>query len=129
VVDGLAEPGVGRVARERGGKAEVVQGPEDVVTPPVGMQEGQKLLVGRFAGAETTEEVALEEIFLPDVRACRDSGVPPVARSYSSSPSSTLIVEGKDERAEPLALSQFQPPSSSRSPSSLPAMGETSTPK
>jgi hypothetical protein len=28
------------------------------------MQEGQKSLVGRFAGAETTEEVALQEISL-----------------------------------------------------------------
>ena len=55
--------------------------------------------------------------------------MPPVARSYSSSPSSTLIVVANDERTEPLTRSQFQPPSASRSPTSLSTMGETSTPK
>src|SRR6266487_1537272 len=34
-----------------------------------------------------------------------------------------------DERTEPLALSQFQPPSSRRSRTSLSTMDETSTPK
>ena len=52
--------------------------------------------------------------------------MPPVARSYSRSPSSTLSVVANDERTEPLTLSQFHPPSSRRSSSSLATMGETS---
>lgn len=63
----------------------------------------------------------------PERRAARDSRVPPVARSYSKSPSSTLIVVLNDERTEPLIISQFQPPS--RSPNSRSTIGDTSTPK
>ena len=52
-----------------------------------------------------------------------------MALSYSRRPSSTLMVLANDERTEPLTRSQFQPPSSRRSPTSLATMGETSTPR
>ena len=64
----------------------------------------------------------------PDRRAARTAGAPPVARSYSSSPSTTLIVVSNDVRVEPLARSQFQPPSGCRSPSRRSTIAVTSTP-
>ena len=54
-------------------------------------------------------------------------GVPPVARSNSSRPSSTLIVEWKDDRVDPVALSQFQPPSGCCSLTSRATNGAMST--
>ncbi|SJM32593.1 hypothetical protein BQ8482_30049 [Mesorhizobium delmotii] len=63
------------------------------------------------------------------MRASLDSDVPPVAFSDSNSPSSTLIVVWNDERIDPLALPQFQRPSSRRSPGSRTTMDEISTPK
>jgi hypothetical protein len=60
VVDGLAEPRIGSGAGQGGGRTEVIQCPEHVVPPSVRMREAQKLLVGRFAGTETTEEAALQ---------------------------------------------------------------------
>ena len=59
----------------------------------------------------------------PDRRAARTAVEPPVARSYSSSPSTTLIVVSNDVRVEPLARSQFQPPSGCRSPSRRSTIG------
>ena len=47
----------------------------------------------------------------PRARAAVTSVEPPVARSCSSSPSSTLIVVSNDPRIEPFSCSQFQPPS------------------
>ena len=59
----------------------------------------------------------------------RTSGDPPVARSNSSRPSSTLIVVSNEDRTDPFSASQFQPPSSSRSPRIRSTIGATSTPK
>src|SRR6185295_3788612 len=69
----LAEPRVGSGAGKRGGGAEVVQRPQDVVAPAVRMQEVQKALVRRLARAETTEEAALEQVLL--ARRARRSGL------------------------------------------------------
>ena len=54
---------------------------------------------------------------------------PPVARSYSSRPSSTLMVVSNEPRVEPLSCSQFQPPSAICSVSSRSTMPCTSWPK
>ena len=64
MVDCLGEPRVRSGAGQGASSAEVVQCPEDVITPPAGMDKGQELLIGRLTGAETTKEAALEKIFL-----------------------------------------------------------------
>jgi hypothetical protein len=56
-------------------------------------------------------------------------GVPPPARSCSSRASRTQIVVLNDDRVEPLAASQFQPPSGSCSASSRSTMPRMSWPK
>ena len=57
------------------------------------------------------------------------SAEPPVARSYASSPSRTLMVVWNDDRTEPCSASQFHPPSSSCSPRRRSTMPSTSWPK
>lgn len=65
----------------------------------------------------------------PVCRASFSAADSPVAFRYSSRPSRTLIVVWKDERRDPLARSQFQPPSGWRSPSRRVTMPVTSAPK
>ena len=129
MVDGLAEPRVGGSAGERGGDAEVVETAEHVVVPSVWVQEVEESLVGRLTGAPPAEQPSFQEILFrcltrrPGPRGA--TGGPLVFQS----PSSTLIVVPNDERLEPLMVSQFQPPSSRRSPTSRSTIGEMSTPK
>ncbi len=65
----------------------------------------------------------------PRRRAAATSAEPPIARSCSSRPSTTLIVVPNDDTVAPFSTSQFQPPSGSCSPSSRSTSGATSTPK
>jgi hypothetical protein len=68
----------------------------------------------------------------PRSRAARASAAlaaPSLARSYARSPSTTLIVVPNDPTVAPRSTSQFQPPSSSCSPSRRSTSGVMSTPK
>ena len=130
VVDRLPQSRVARAVTEVGGGPEVVQGPQHVVAA----SGWARRTTGTSSSAGSPEprrrkSCRCRRYSSPARRAARESGVPPVARSCSSSPSSTLIVVWNDERVEPLGRSQFQPPSSSRSPTSRSTIGDMSTPK
>jgi hypothetical protein len=79
-------------------------------------REQQERRTRDLAGRAPPEERALEQVLLASPSGPRDLRTDPTARSYSSSPSSTQIVVWYDERRL-FGASQFQPPSSSCSPS------------
>ena len=122
---GLRHPGI----RVRARPAEVIERAQHVVAPVIGEREVEIRRIGDLAGALAAEQAALEQILLPAAAGPRTSADPPVARSNSSSPSSTLIVVSNEERTDPFSASQFQPPSSSRSPRIRSTIAATSTPK
>jgi hypothetical protein len=72
MIDRLTEPRIRISAGQCRGEAEIIECTQNVVAPPIGMHEAQKSLVCRLAGAETAEEVALQEIFF--TRSARLSG-------------------------------------------------------
>src|SRR3954452_12786740 len=78
VVDRLAQPRVGRCAGQLAGGPEVVERAQDVVAPAGRVQEGEEALVGRLAGAEAAEEMALQEELL--ARGTGGAGLRPAAR-------------------------------------------------
>jgi hypothetical protein len=83
----------------------------------------------REMGLEPPSVEARRRYSCPRRRAPATSGLPPTAHSYSSRASSTQIVVLNDDRVEPLAASQFQPPSGSCSASSRSTIPRTSWPK
>src|SRR5262249_20839638 len=129
-LDRLGDPFVGRDA----GAAHVLKPAQHVVVPP--RREGQArprgvalaIPLDHLARRTPPEEPALEEVLLP-VDPGRGDLRPAPARSSASRASSTQIVVLNDDRVDPLADSQFQPPSGSCSASSRSTMPRTSWPK
>ena len=115
--------------------AEMLERAQDVVVPP--RREGETgprgaalaISLDHLTSRSPSEEAALEEVSCPRRRAVVISGMLPNRSSYSSRASSTQIVVLNDERIEPFAASQFQPPSDSCSVSKRSMMRRTSWPK
>ncbi|EGY00900.1 hypothetical protein AZA_79906 [Nitrospirillum viridazoti Y2] len=63
--DGLGQARIGRGAGQLAGGAEIVQRPQDVIAPAVGVQQVQELRVGRLARRQAAEQVAGQQVFLP----------------------------------------------------------------
>ena len=94
---------------------EVVERAQHVVVPVIRKRELEIRRSDDFTGALAAEQAALEQVLLAAAPGRTNSTDPPVARSNSSRPSSTLIVVSNEDRTDPFSTSQFQPPSSSRS--------------
>lgn len=94
----------GGTGGERAG-AEVVERAQHVVVPATGCAS-RRYAASAGSPVDRRPESRSSRNSSPPRRAAVDSAVPPVARSNSSSPSRTLIVESKDERTDPLARSQ-----------------------
>ena len=111
--DRVGEPLVGRDA----GVAQVVQRAKDVV---VDTSAGTRTAASRSRSRRPSTSGSTGGVrACSPRRAARASATgaePPIARSYSSRPSRTLIVVPNEDTVAPFSTSQFQPPSGSCSP-------------
>jgi len=64
MVDGFFESRVGLFTSVNALVPEVVQNPEDIVMPSIGVREAEILLVGWLVGGQTSEEMTLQKILL-----------------------------------------------------------------
>ena len=103
----LRHPGI----RVRARPPEVVERAQHVVVPVVRKSEVEIRRLDDLAGALAAEQAAFEQVLLAAAPGLRAPADPPVARSNSSRPSSTLMVVSNEDRTDPFSTSQFQPPS------------------